>query len=190
MTALHRSAAEGTEVLGVDLAQRVVTLVVVPFDEPAWVEEGGELFRETFARGAFDETVDLKPSGVRVNRDHDRTRTVGKVIAFRPNDFRGLVADIQIAKTALGDETLALAAEGCLSASIGAAVRRGDVLVDRSARTRRVTRAYVDHVALVESPALSLIFPGPFGRIGVNVAICFNRQCAALAFGCGRREYR
>ncbi|WP_326565497.1 HK97 family phage prohead protease [Mycobacterium sp. 3-98] len=155
MSALQlRSASEGAEVLGVSWDARIVTVVVVPYEQPTPVEHRGEVWTETFARGAFDDTLkNVDPTSIRVNRGHDKTKTIGKVVAFRPNDPRGLVADIRIANTALGDDSLGLAAEGCLSASIGAYNRPSGVISDRYNRTRRVVEAFIDHVALVENPA-------------------------------------
>ncbi|WP_145013419.1 HK97 family phage prohead protease [Mycobacterium marseillense] len=152
-----RSPSEGAEVLGVDWADRIIRVIVVPYETPAMVEHpkgSGEVWEETFSRTAFQRTLQgVNPETVRVNRDHDKTRTVGKVTRLDPHDQRGLIADIRIAKTLLGDETLALADDDCLSASIGAINRVSGVAVDRYHRTRRVNEAYLDHIALVESPA-------------------------------------
>jgi phage head maturation protease len=149
---INSRAATGTEVLGVDFADRIISLVVVPYEESALVPHAGQVWEESFSRSAFDH---LDPHRVvRVNRDHDRSKTVGKVVRFDTRDPRGLIADIKIARTLLGDETLQLAAEDCLSASIGFGVdpQRG-VIADRVTRTRRIIHAILDHISLVEQPA-------------------------------------
>lgn len=130
---------------------RIITVVAVPYEQPAQVLYRGEVWTESFARGAFT-GIEQQAGRIRVNRDHDKSRTVGKIIAFR-DDPNGLITEIRIARTALGDETLALAAEDMLSASIGFAVPTGGAQLDTRNRTRRVNRAILDHLALVESPA-------------------------------------
>ena len=61
----------------------------------------------------------------------------------------------RIAKTALGDETLALADEDCLGASVGFAVAGGGQELDRVNRRRRIKKAFLDHLAFVPDPAYS-----------------------------------
>jgi phage head maturation protease len=100
----------------VNFAQRLITLVAVPYEEAATVEYRGELWEESFLRGAFD-GIEKRPNRVRANRNHDKNRTVGKALAFFPSRQEGLVADVRIAPTPLGDETLTLADEDMLSVS-------------------------------------------------------------------------
>ena len=146
----HRYA--GVRVDGVDTRQRLITVVAAPYEQPARVEYRSELWDELFERGAFN-TVASAPHRVRVNRDHDRTRTIGKVTQFWPDRDEGLVAEVRVAKTLLGDESLALADEDALSASVGFGVRPSDQVLDRRTMTRRIRSAYLDHLSLVESPA-------------------------------------
>lgn len=136
----------------VDFSQRIITVIAVPYEQETFVPYRGETWGETIARGAFDGVLD-KPHRIRANRDHDKTRTVGKVVQFHRDRTDGLVSDIRIAKTPLGDETLALADEDCLGASVGGAVLPRDLSLDRSNKTRRVNRAFLDHIAFVEDPA-------------------------------------
>jgi HK97 family phage prohead protease len=145
-----RSAA--TETVDVDQATRIIRVICVPWDSPTTVQFRGAVWRESFSPGAFD-GIDRSGTGVRVNRGHDRGRTVGKVISFDPSDTRGLIAEIRIARTVLGDESLALAEEGCLSCSIGFMIPAGGEQLDPRTRSRRIVRAELDHVALVEDPA-------------------------------------
>lgn len=135
----------------VDTAARTITVVAVPYEQPAQVPYRGTVWTEVFERGAFDGIEQQRQ--VRVNRDHDKSRTVGKVTRFDARDRRGLIAEIRIASTVLGDETLALAAEDMLSASVGFMTSTAGVHLNPATRTRRVRRATLDHLSLVESPA-------------------------------------
>jgi len=135
-------------VAGVSRPKRIIDLVVMPYDTETVVEHQGRMVRETIDRGAFD-GIEARPRRVSVNRDHDKTRLVGKAVAFHPDADAGLVAECRIAQTALGDETLQLAAEELLDASAGFAP-----LEQRwEGNLRRVTRAWLDHIAMTPDPA-------------------------------------
>ncbi len=136
----------------VNYPQRIVTVVAAPYEQPATVLFKGEPWQEIIERGAWDGVISA-PHRVRANRDHNRARTVGKVVKFYPERDEGLVADIKIAKTPLGEETLELATDDCLSASVGFGVMPGGHHLDMATRTRRVKTAYLDHIAFVEAPA-------------------------------------
>lgn len=152
-TTIHTRAA-GTEVLGVNWNDRVITTIVAPYEQPALVEYRAQVWEEVFSRGAFDSLNGRDPQRIRVNREHDRSLTVGKVIRFDTRDPRGLIGEIRVAKTQRGDDSLGLAAERMLSASAGFSVdpRNGQIL-DPIRRVRRITHAYLDHVALTMAPA-------------------------------------
>lgn len=137
-------------VADVNFAQRIAELVVVPYEEEALIEYRGEIWEESFLRGAFD-GIEKRPNRIRANRDHDKTRTVGKAVNHWPSRDEGLVSEIRIAPTNLGDETLALLEEDMLSASAGFGVRGSDQILDRPKRI--IKRAFLDHIAFVESPA-------------------------------------
>ena len=141
-----------SNVAGVNFAERIIEVVAVPYDEDAPVEYRGEMWIERFLRGAF-EGIETRSTPVRANRDHDHRRVVGKVTQFHPSRTEGLVAAARIAKTPLGDETLALADDDCLGASVGFAVRGSDQELNRRDRTRTIKRAFVDHLAFVPDPA-------------------------------------
>jgi len=138
----------------INTSERIITVIAVPYEESAKVEYRGEVWDEVFTRGAFNSIMD-RPNRIRVNRDHNKSRTVGKIVQFLPNRDDGLVAEVRVAKTDLGDETLALAEEDCLSASVGFAVLPSDQILNRQTRTRRVNAAILDHLSFVESPAYS-----------------------------------
>ncbi|HEY3484322.1 MAG TPA: hypothetical protein VGK49_03010 [Ilumatobacteraceae bacterium] len=136
--------------------ERMITVLAVPYETPTdKVLYRGRQYRETFARGAFA-GVEERNGRVRVNREHRKGNTVGKVAVFHPDAREGLVADLKIVASDYGDETLALAAEDMISPSVRFAVKRGSdqELNNRSdPPTRYVRRAFVDHLGLVEDPA-------------------------------------
>ena len=144
----YRNATVGA----VDFAQRLVTAIATPYEEMAKVIYRGEVWHEVFSRGAYD-GIEKRPNRVRVNREHDRSRTVGKAMHFWPQREEGLVTELRVAQTPLGDETLALAAEDMLSLSVGFAPMVDGQQLDVRSKTRRITKAYLDHIAFVESPA-------------------------------------
>jgi hypothetical protein len=146
---LYRSSS----VVGVNYAQRIIEFVAAPYDEEAVVMWRGEPWRELFLRGAWD-GIEKRPNRVKVNREHEKTRTVGKVVSFWPSREEGLVGRARIANTPLGDETLALADDECLGASVGYVAPPRYVQLDKSSRPglRRVKRAIMDHLAFVSDP--------------------------------------
>lgn len=78
-----------------------------------------DLGGDVVAAGAFSKTVSERKDRILVLRDHDPKRIVGRPVVLE-EDSTGLYTKSIIAKTPLGDETLQLVAEGCLSGmSIG-----------------------------------------------------------------------
>jgi phage head maturation protease len=141
-----------TEIAEVDSRQRIITLLTVPYERWAKVEYRGEVWDEVFSRTAFD-GIEKRPQRVRVNREHLRGDTVGKAVAFYPDRPEGLVSEVRISKTLRGDDTLALAEDDCLSSSVGFGVLPSNQVLDRRLMQRRINTAWLDHIALVESPA-------------------------------------
>lgn len=137
---------------GVNHDQRIVTVIVAPYDQPTPVMWRNEVWQESFERCAWD-GIEGRPNRVRANRAHNRTLTCGKAIKFFPKRPEGLVAEIRMAKTPLGDETLELAKDDCLSVSAGFAALPADQMIDHRAKTRRIKTAYLDHISFVEDPA-------------------------------------
>jgi len=163
-----------SNVAGVNFAQRIIELIAVPYEESALVEYRGEMWNEMFLRGAFD-GIEKRPNRVRANRDHDRQRTIGKVVNFWPSRKEGLVAGVRIAQTPLGDETLALADEDCLGASVGFAARGRDQEFDKPNRIRRIKKAFLDHLAFVPDPA----YEGA-GVLNVRSAVLSREEIQAM----------
>lgn len=141
------------ETLDVRFPDRIVEVLAIPYEvETAAVVEGGRQITEVFARGAFD-GVERRANRVKVNRDHQREKTVGRAVKLTPAHERGLVADLRISHTPLGDETLELAADGVLDASIAFAPMPGGQEWDERRSRRRVRRAWLGHIALIPDPA-------------------------------------
>lgn len=136
---------------GVDFPDRTIELIVAPAEEPALVKHQGRMVTETIAYGAFA-GCEKRAGRIRVNREHDVGRTIGRVVALDPFSELGLAGRVQVARTELGDETLALAAEDCLDASAGFLPRPGgEKWLERN--RVRITDAWLGHVALVAEPA-------------------------------------
>lgn len=163
-----------SSVAGVNFAQRIIDIIAMPYEESALVEYRGEMWNESFARGAFD-GIEKRPNRVRANRDHDKQRTIGKVVNFFPSRQEGLVASVRVSKTALGDETLALADDECLGASVGFAARGRDQDFDRANKVRRIKRAFLDHLAFVPDPA----YEGA-GVLNVRSAVLSREEILAM----------
>lgn len=137
----------------VDFPQRIIDVIAVPYEQEAEVTWRGETWREVFSRSAFN-GIENSAGRVPVNREHRIGDTVGKIVRLDPYDHRGLLASVKIARTLRGDDTLQLAAEGMLGASVGYFVKKGsDVETNRSTMLRRVYRAFLQHLAMTESPA-------------------------------------
>jgi phage head maturation protease len=138
----------------VNFKDRTIDVIAVPWDEEAEIVWRNETWKEIFDRHALDEAAQDKVR-VPVNRQHNRADTVGRITRIDPRtNERGALASVKIARTPRGDETLQLASEGMLGASVGYFVRKqSDVLVLRRSMTRRVQRAFLDHLSMVEDPA-------------------------------------
>ena len=131
---------------------RLVEVIAVPYDQPALVPYRDELWQESFERGAFDGIQNRKEIWP-VNREHLRGDTVGKVQTWWPERDEGLVAEVKISNTPRGDDTLELAADGVLRASVGFGARMRDMVLNRTDMTRRIRKAFINHLAFVENPA-------------------------------------
>lgn len=136
----------------VDKNKRIVTVVVAPYEETTPVMWRGEVWTESFERGAWD-GIEKRPNRVRANRAHDRRMTCGRAINFFPSRQEGLVAEVRMADTPLGHETVQLCDDECLDVSAGFAALPDDQVINRSERTRKIRRAYLDHISFVEDPA-------------------------------------
>jgi phage head maturation protease len=133
-------------------AERTIELLLMPYDNDAAVMVHGRPVVESHAPGAYD-GVERRVNRVKVNRDHDLARTVGRAVGLHPSRAEGLVGELRIARTPLGDETLGLAEDGALEPSVGFAVMPGGERWVENRSRRRVTRAFLDHIAMVPEGA-------------------------------------
>lgn len=150
------------QVADVNYPKRLVTVIAMPYEEPTEVMIRGRLVNEVVTRGAFN-GIERRGSQIKVNRDHDSRKPVGKIVALHPSRKEGLVAEFKVSPTPLGDESLALAEDRVLDASAGFALLRqnggnGPVYPDaevweRNRTMRRLNRLRLDHLALVMDPA-------------------------------------
>lgn len=138
-------------VSGVDFPQRVIEMIVMPYEEEALVEHKGRMITEIITRGAFA-GIERRANRIRVNRDHDLKRTVGRALKLHASRDEGLVGELRIAQTELGDETLTLADEGILDASAGYLPMPGGEKWETRNRVR-VGKAWLGHIALTPDPA-------------------------------------
>lgn len=140
-------------------AERIIELVAVPYDAETVVEYppgSGRLVRESVSRNAFagvERRVGRRGNAVRANRDHDINRPCGIAISLRPSATQGLVAELKMSRTPLGDETLELADDGVLGASVGMAVLPSDQVWTENRSRRVIARAFLDHIAMCANPA-------------------------------------
>ena len=93
------------------------------------------------------------PAKVKVKLHHDWTRLIGRALRLDPWADEGLTGTVKLARVRRNtDEALEMIDDGLVGVSVGFGVARGgDEWRDQS--HRRVTRAMVDHIALVGNPA-------------------------------------
>lgn len=152
-----RSAAR---VADTDFGQRIITVVAVPYEEMTQAPFRGEMWNEVFTRGSF-EGLDARKRRIPVSAaldvpdlGHSNGKLVGKIVDAYPDREEGLVTDVKISRTAQGDDTLQLAHDEALSASVGFAVKnRFDQQIDRVHKVRRIGRAFLHHLSFVAEPA-------------------------------------
>jgi HK97 family phage prohead protease len=146
----YRSATQ----IGMSFPKRTIELVVMPYEEESLVPHPADpkrMVTEVMSRGAFD-GIERRANRVRVNRDHDLKRTVGRALTFWPSREEGLVAELKIAQTELGDETLVLAEDGILDASAGYLPMAGGEKWETRNRMR-INKAWLGHIAMTPDPA-------------------------------------
>src|SRR4029077_14181028 len=92
------------QVAEVSYPTRMVTVIVAPYETPTVINTPRGPFTEVVTRGAYD-GVQRRSGRIRANRDHDWQRMAGRVTDLHPEREEGLIADVKIFKTALGEET-------------------------------------------------------------------------------------
>ena len=101
---------------------RTVHGILVPYNTPARVSDGGPAYEEMFAPGAFARDIEARNGdyrGVKFLYQHQHDEPIGRAVELR-DDAAGLFGALRVAKTSKGDEVLELLREGVLdSFSIG-----------------------------------------------------------------------
>lgn len=130
--------------------KREITLIAVPYEQETTVNDGNGPLREKFARSSFA-GIEAKAGKVTANRDHSLERVFGLAKQFDSKSEKGLITVIRAADTELGTETLQLAAEGVLKASVAFSARSYDAPIRDGLRT--VYKAQLRHIAMTPEPA-------------------------------------
>ena len=148
MTVLHRASFAAVEIRAAGDGRTIVGCAV-PFDKPTDV--GG--YREQFTRGAFARTIAERGAGrVKVLAQHAASvNPIGRAVVLR-EDPAGLHVELKISRTQLGDECLALVADGALDGlSIGFQPLRA--VHNPSTGVVERTEVRLDEISLVSFPA-------------------------------------
>jgi HK97 family phage prohead protease len=150
MTDQHIRAAAIDDVA---FGKREITLIAVPYNQEADVYDwGGGASKEKFVPGAFD-GIESRTKQITLNRDHERARVIGVATSFDTKSERGLISTWKVSNTDLGTESLQLAADGVLRASVAFTARSQDMAVKDGVRS--IYRAFLIHTALTPEPAYS-----------------------------------
>ena len=137
-----------SQTVDVDTKRRQIRVLAVPYHVEVPVPLDGRTVFESFTNLAFARE---QPDRIYSTREHDTTRLIGRVRDLQPFHDEGLRCTIVVSDTALGRETVQLAADQALAPSVGFQVRPGGEI--REHDRRRVTDAILREVALVASPA-------------------------------------
>jgi HK97 family phage prohead protease len=139
-------------IAGVRHGDRIIELVVMPYNAEAIVRHEGRMVREVCLPGAFA-GLERRANRIRVNRDHDPQRTIGRALTFHTDRDEGLISELRVARTPLGDETLELADEGILDASAGFLPMPGGESWHERRTLRKLHKVWLGHIALTPDPA-------------------------------------
>jgi uncharacterized protein len=148
MTILTREVATGLQVRG---DQRILFGPVLPWNVEARVLDRGRLVVETFERGALQGN---DPARVPLTVTHNNQQLpIGRTLTIEERDDAAW-GEWKVSKTAAGDEVLELVADQVgLGLSIGFRELVGGSRWSPDRRRVVRTRAELDHIAIVRSPA-------------------------------------
>jgi HK97 family phage prohead protease len=137
----------------VNFPKRMIELIVMPYESPGEVEHRGRLITEVVSRGAFA-NINASRRRISVNRDHLIPEVIGKAVALHPSRQEGLVAEIKISGSDIGERSLIQASEGLLDASAGFMLKRNrpDAEVWETRNRRRLNHLWLHHIALTPDP--------------------------------------
>lgn len=102
----------------VQSSRREIILRAVAYGTFSNVDDGHGRYQEAFKAGAMADHIRLRGDRVRMLRDHDPLRAIGRVEHW-DDTAASLIVRSKISATTLGDETLELARDGVLSPSVG-----------------------------------------------------------------------
>ena len=139
----HRSA----EVRSVAPAQRVVTVMVAPYNEISHLTDNPS--GERFQRGAFTASLRGRERTIKLLRGHSTDRVYGMSKSFRETS-EGLVSEFEIRHGAPGDELLDDLSGGYMDVSAGFIVEKAS---HGPGGVRLVERARLFEVSAVAIPA-------------------------------------
>ena len=131
--------------------QYLIDVLAVPWNEPAQVFWRGEFWSEVFRRGAFAD-VRERAGRIRVNREHTKGQTVGKIVDLDPEDEAGLTADQDRGERGRREAHVAGRRRHDLGLDRLPRQQASDVALNKRERTREVRRAFLDHLSFVEDP--------------------------------------
>jgi HK97 family phage prohead protease len=133
-----------------DESQRTVYGTVMPYDTPTTVDDGMGPYREAFAPGAFDRSINQSNRKVPLKAMHARQQfPLGQVIRWddSPSALRG---HFRVSDTAPGNDALTLITDGVVDAfSVGFRSIQSETRDDTVYRTE----VKLLEVSLVDSPA-------------------------------------
>ena len=132
----------------VRFAERTIEALAVPYEVEAEVDDVYGVYRESVGRDAFT-GIERRARRVKVLRDHKLERAVGACVSSDSKVERGLVTVAKIARTDLGDETLALADAGVLDVSIAARPLPGSDQWSADRQHVRRTKLFLEEQSLV-----------------------------------------
>jgi len=159
-TAAGELEFRSSQLVDVNFPKRTIELIVMPYESEGTASYRGRMITEICSRGAYA-GVEQRTRQIKVNRGHLTDMAVGRTIALHPSRQEGLVAELRISRTELGEETLILADDGVLDASAsfgllrdkqtGRVVPNAEVWETRD--RRRLNHLFLDHIAMVPDPA-------------------------------------
>jgi HK97 family phage prohead protease len=132
------------EAVRADRTGRTIAGIIVPFDTPARVSDGGAPYMESFQYGSFTKTIAENPQRVKLLYQHNSLEPIGRAVELREERGVGLYGEFQVSSVARGDQALELVNDGVIdSFSVGfsgiKAEKRGGVTVRTEVKLREAS---------------------------------------------------
>lgn len=143
MSSLNRDFVADLEIRS-DGEGRTIHGIVVPYDVPARVRDGGAPYDEQFQYGAFAKTLSERRSPVKLLSQHDPHNPIGRAVELEERKGLGLYGAFRVSNTRAANDQLELARDGVLdSFSVGFApvnhIKRGATTVRTEVKLREVS---------------------------------------------------